>query len=501
VSGAIVDGQAAELERRRIAEENTRLASELRSSVRELKLLHDVIRIIQQDDRGAATDWQQQIADAVREQWPVPWIAWTRIGIGSVVRTSGEINERQMRHRSVFSVSDGRTGTIEIAFEPRPDTDRLALLDALAEMIRSAVERRCTLTALRRSEERYHSVIDRQSEMVCRFLADTTLTFVNQAYCRFFAQQPHDLIGVPFITLIPEEARGATLRHIAALQEGMHPQAYEHSVLLPDGSRGRHQWINFPIRSANGAIHEFHGIGHDITDRWRAEEALRGKEARLRHAYQRIRSLAQRLILAQEAERTEIARDLHDDVSQQLAAVSIELTVIEKHARDGVDITGKIARLRQLATELTDKVRRTSHALHPGVLKHAGLAAALASHCDSVTSQHSVVVTFEPQGRFDDVSEDLALCLYRVAQQALRNVVMHAEATCATVTLVRCDETIEMLIADDGRGFDPARAHVSGIGLMSIEERVGAVRGTLSVDSTRGGGARLHIQVPVGRQV
>jgi signal transduction histidine kinase len=78
---------------------------------------------------------------------------------------------------------------------------------------------------------------------------------------------------------------------------------------------------------------------------------------------------------------------------------------------------------------------------------------------------------------------------------------MHAEATCATVTLVRRDETIEMRIADDGRGFDPARAHVSGIGLMSIEERVGAVRGTLSVDSTRGGGARLHIQVPVGRQV
>ena len=497
MSGTLINAREVELERQRIAAENTRLASELGASTRELKLLHNVIHIIQQDERGAAQDWLQEIADAVRQEWPDA-VASVRISVGSIVRTSGTIVDGQTRHRSVFAVSDGRTGVLEIAYEVPPNTGRLQLLDEIAEMLRSALERRCTLAALRRSEERYNSVIDRQTDMVCRFLADTTITFVNHAYCRFFGKQAHELLGVQFITLIPEHDREATRRHITELQHGVHPQAYEHSVLLPDGSRGRHQWINFPIRSANGAIHEFHGIGHDITDRWRAEQALRGKEVRLRHAYQRIRSLAQRLILAQEAERTEIARDLHDDVSQQLAAVTIELSVIEQQMRDRADIATKIARLRQLAAELAEKVRQTSHALHPGVLKHAGLEAALASHCDTVASQHGIAVAFEPRGHFDDVSHDLALCLYRATQQALRNVVMHAEATQATVTLVRCDGTIELVVDDDGHGFDPAKAHVSGIGLMSIEERVSLAGGTLIVDSTRGGGSRLQIQVPVG---
>jgi len=177
---------------------------------------------------------------------------------------------------------------------------------------------------------------------------------------------------------------------------------------------------------------------------------------------------------------------------------TIELSVIEQQLRDRPDLTPKIARLRQVAAELAEKVRQTSHALHPGVLKHAGLEAALASHCDTVASQHGIAVSFEPHGRFDDVTHDLALCLYRAAQQALRNVVTHAEATRATVTLVRLDETIELVVDDDGRGFDPAKAHVSGIGLMSIEERVTVVGGTVIIDSTRGGGSRLQIHVPVG---
>src|SRR5262249_15952087 len=157
-------------------------------------------------------------------------------------------------------------------------------------------------------------------------------------------------------------------------------------------------------------------------DRWRAEEALRQKETSLREAYERIRSLAHRLMLAQEAERTEIARDLHDDISQQLAALGIGLSLLENRVPAQGQLRDEGIKLRQAPSALAERVRHVSHALHPGVLKHAGLHAAIASHCEAVAVQHPFLVRFESRGNFHDISPDVALCLYRATQQALRNV-------------------------------------------------------------------------------
>jgi two-component system sensor histidine kinase UhpB len=240
---------------------------------------------------------------------------------------------------------------------------------------------------------------------------------------------------------------------------------------------------------------ELQGIGRNITDRWLAEEALRQKEASLRAAYERIRSLAHRLILAQEAERTEIARDLHDDISQQLAALGIGLSLVEAQMTDDAQ-RGEVVSLRQMATGLAEKVRHVSHALHPGVLQHAGLSAAIASHCEAVANQHAVVVHFDSRGDFGDVPDDVTLCLSRTVQQALRNVAMHASATGAWVSLARVGDVIELTITDNGRGFEPAAARARGLGLLSIEERAHLVNGQFRVTSRPGGGSRLTVSVP-----
>ena len=189
------------------------------------------------------------------------------------------------------------------------------------------------------------------------------------------------------------------------------------------------------ILSTEGEVQEFVGIGRDITDCWRMEETLREKEASLREAYDRIRYLAHRLILAQEAERTEIARELHDDVNQQLAAMAIGLTIIEGRVADRRELGEELARLRSLADGITEKIRSLSHALHPGVLKHAGLSVAVAAHCEAVAAQHQIDVSFDSTGSFENAATDVTLCLYRVVQQALRNVVMHAGAQHVSVRL------------------------------------------------------------------
>ncbi len=109
------------------------------------------------------------------------------------------------------------------------------------------------MTALRQSEQRYRSVVEHQSDLVCRYLPDTTLTFVNEAYCRFFGKRREELIGRRFIELIPEAERPAALKHVASLLRGGEPRIYEHNVLLPDGSLGRQQWIDHAIDVARRA--------------------------------------------------------------------------------------------------------------------------------------------------------------------------------------------------------------------------------------------------------
>jgi PAS domain S-box-containing protein len=487
----------------KMATDKLQVAADLGMRVRELSLLHDVAAILQRDELVSMGDCLAEITCAIQRSWPHPDVVGVHAQLGTVEVSTPNLAALPVRYRAEFVIADDRTGAFEVACgSDRSETSgsdaAQALLDDVAEMFRTAVDRRLAMTALRQSEQRYRSVVEQQSDLVCRFLPDTTLTFVNEAYCRFFSKTRDELIGRRFIELIPEAERQTALDHIASVLQGGAPGIAEHNVLLPDGTLGRQQWVDHAIASSDGSVEELQGIGRDITAHWRVEEALRQKEASLREAYDRIRSLAHRLMLAQEAERTEIARDLHDDVGQQLAALGIGLTLIDSQITDNTAARAELAKMRHLAVALAEKVRHVSHALHPGVLKHAGLSAAIAGHCEAVANQSTFAVQFEGRGAFSDTPSDVALCLYRAVQQALRNVAMHAGATRAWVSLVREDGRIDLMIADNGRGFDLTTAHArGGLGLLSIEERVHLLNGSFAVDTRVGSGSRLTISIPI----
>ena len=228
--------------------------------------------------------------------------------------------------------------------------------------------------------------------------------------------------------------------------------------------------------------------------RLNAQAQVRGSQAELRESYDRIRYLAGRLLNAQESERARIARDLHDDVSQQLALLSIDLELLN---------AGGPANIRVLVREALDRahnVARTvhdlSHRLHPAKLRLIGLVPALQS-LQREMSRPGLEVTFLHKNLPGHLSDDLTLCLFRVVQEALQNAHKHSEASEVLVDLIGSPGRLELTIADDGVGFDPDAAMSSGLGLISIRERIEAAGGTFRIDASPAEGTRLHITLPL----
>ncbi len=221
------------------------------------------------------------------------------------------------------------------------------------------------------------------------------------------------------------------------------------------------------------------------TERRRTEEALR--------------DLGGRLISAQEEERSRIARELHDDLSQRLALLSIELEQVSQMipARQSA-LRARMQGLWAKAQEISVEVRRISHQLHPSKLEHLGLVAAARSFCEELDQRRGIRIAFSASGIPADLPKDVALCVYRVVQESLRNVVKHSGAREARVVLGMSERTVHLSVSDSGAGFDVDSAtHRKGLGLISMRERLRLVGGVITIRSRPSHGTHLDIRIPL----
>ena len=213
-----------------------------------------------------------------------------------------------------------------------------------------------------------------------------------------------------------------------------------------------------------------------------------------------IRDLGSRLMTAEEDERRRIARELHDGVNQDLAALSIALSALQDGLPAGTSEGRReeFARLQGRAVELAGAIRHLSHELHPGILQYAGLAAALRSYCREFRREQGLAVVCSAKDELGTIPDDIALCLYRVTQEALKNAGRHAKADHVWVSLERTGPDLALTIRDDGRGFDLEEARGGGgLGLLSIDERVRLAGGRLIIDTGPHRGATIHVLVPL----
>jgi two-component system sensor histidine kinase UhpB len=223
----------------------------------------------------------------------------------------------------------------------------------------------------------------------------------------------------------------------------------------------------------------------------------RRTEEAVRRSYSRVRELAGKLISAQERERARIARDMHDDFNQQLAAVSISISALKQRLPGAdPDTRDMLHALQERTVALTDRVRDFSRDLHPATLEHAGLAAALRTHCSRFGQGHGLRISLTLPDDLGPIPPDIGVCVFRIAQEGLRNIAQHARVRDAQLSITWSADQLEMTLTDAGAGFDPAAIH-GGLGLLSMEERARLVGGDLYVSSTAGRGTTLRLSVPL----
>lgn len=397
--------------------------------------------------------------------WILVWFAWKRREAESALKQANETLEEAVAERT------------------------RELVDANQALVLEISERTRAERAFKLSEGRLASILDIAEDAIIVTEQDRSITLFNQGATKLFGYRPDEVLGKPIDMLLPERFRGDHASHIDAFTRSpvaarrMAPRG-EVFGLKKDGSE-------FPAEAnisklAVGERTTFTVIVRDLTDWLRTE--------------QQLQSLTATLMTAQEEERRRIARELHDDINQQLAMLVVQMgNLLSDSALMTSQVREAIQSLAHRLAVISDDVRRMAYQFHPSILDDLGLTAALKQLADEWSARTGIKVVVVQEEPATPLPHDVASCLYRVVQESLANIMKHARATRVEIELTCDGQEVMLSISDTGIGFDLEEIQIRhpGLGLVNMRERVRSVRGQFTIRSEPGRGTQITVQIPL----
>ena len=380
---------------------------------------------------------------------------------------------------------DGLLGTITVQATARNafGSNDAELLKLLADQAAIALTNARLYAEVEESERRYRHLVDNSPDIVWSLDADGRITFLSDSLEARTGWKPEQLLGQPYTAISSATTRDAAVSAWEDLrEEPSRERRIRLEMPLPDGRLSQAE-VALTGMVVDGRFAGAHGSVRDISERERLEGDLRSQAAEL----------------AASQERAHLARELHDSVTQALFSMGLTLRTLELLLETDPDLArGKLAELRELQKDALAEMRTLIFELRPSSLESDGLVQALRTHATAVQRRTGliIVVDAEPIDRLPLPVEE---ALYRIGQEALHNVVKHANAANATIRIVREADRVRLSVTDDGGGFEPESVPRGHLGLIGMRQRVELVGGELRVESRPGQGTTIEATVPAAR--
>lgn len=379
---------------------------------------------------------------------------------------------------------DGSTYPAEVSAALLRDADGAPA--GIVAIFRDITERKRGEEALRRSEEAFRNIAERSIDVVFTLGVDGQITYTSPSLHDVLGFRPGEVAGRNVVEFILESQRPMALALIQTIASGQAPSSFEIPCVHRDGKT-----VQVEIRAAlvaeGGRPQGIQGVMRDVTVRRKWE--------------QRLRSLASDLSLAAEKERRRIAIELHDQVGQTLAVANLKLGVLREEAQSG-DLRGRLDEIRNHWQTAMAYTRSLTAELSPPVLYELGFEAAVEWLVErQKVLREDLELRFEDDGSPKPLSEDARVTLFQAVRELLVNVIKHAGASTAEVSLCREGDDIRISVEDDGVGFDVGARKASGdeFGLYSIGERLRAIGGAVEIESEPGHGTRIVLRAPLAK--
>jgi PAS domain S-box-containing protein len=336
-------------------------------------------------------------------------------------------------------------------------------------------------------------VVDSIPIMVWSVRPDGVVDFLNRRWLEYTGSSLEQHVAEPLGPIHPEDVPTVLENWAADMAAG---KANETEMRLRRAD-GKYRWFlvrTVPLRDEHGNIVKWYGTSTDIEDRKRAENALQS-------AASQLGALSRRLVELQESERKELARELHDRVGQSLTALSINLSIVVAALapQTNEELRVRLADSQALIESTVSAIRDVTSELRPPMLDDMGLVQALEWHARTVSARTGVSVTVRGTESSERLTPETEIALFRIAQEALNNIVKHARASRVEIAIGQSGSEHILSIQDNGVGFEAAqerRSRNRGLGMITMRERSQAVGGRFKVQSIKGSGTRLTVQVP-----